>query len=97
MTKVLTIAAAMLLAGAVGAGAQTADKQTGDKVDGKALASPTQQKPAYEPQQPVPGDTPEETSTKTDSDNFVTGKDQGRSPERSGSSAPAAKKDGAAK
>lgn len=70
------------------------------KIDGKALASPDQQKAAHEPQQPVPGDTPQETSAKADHDKVPGGDRAARDHEMSGSSGSPekdAKKDGAAK
>jgi hypothetical protein len=87
MRNILTIVAAILVGGwALAATAQTGDG-AGKSGDNKELATQPQHKPAHEPQQTVPGPTPQETSKKTDGDKFVTGKDQSQSQESSGSSA----------
>jgi hypothetical protein len=91
MRKLTTAAiGAALCAWTAAALAQSAGNHESAKkqqpASGRELATPTQKKSAYEPQQPVPGDTPQETSTKANSDGSSTAKDQGRAQENSGSS-----------
>jgi hypothetical protein len=53
----------LVLAAALATGAAFAAEQSATQ-DSKALATEDQQKPAVQPQQPVPGPTPQETSRK---------------------------------
>jgi hypothetical protein len=77
--------AALLCLGAASAGAQQGTSAP------RELATPPQEKPAHEPQQTVPGPTPQETSKPTDTAAPASGEQPG-----SGTSAPAKSMNGKA-